>query len=66
MSFTIQDKTEYKTEIFRIEDENGNEYFVRFMEDLSYTAIEVESDEDGLLDENDPRYKELVSLCENY
>jgi hypothetical protein len=64
MKYTIDNKAEYVTKIFTILDENENEYFVRFMEDLSYTAVEVESDEDGLLGEDDPRYKELVTLCE--
>lgn len=64
MKFEITDKSEYKTRIFTVEDESGSEYFVRFIEDLSYTSVEVESDEDGLLDEDDPRYKELVDLCE--
>lgn len=64
MKYTIESKAEYVTKVFSILDENENEYIVRFIEDLSCDSIEVESDEDGLLGEDDPRYKELVTLCE--
>ena len=64
MKYTIDDKVEYVTKVFTITDENETEYFVRFIEDLSCDSIEVESDEDGLLGEEDPRFEELVNLCE--
>ena len=65
MKFEITDRSEYVTRIFSVEDENGNEYIVRFLDNISYTAVEVESlDEGRLLDEEEPLFAELVDLCE--
>lgn len=66
MKFEVLDKSEYVTKIFSVEDENGNEYIVRIMENDTHDSIEVESLEEGLLDEDNPIWKELVDLCENH
>lgn len=61
MELTIKDKSVYITTVFTLEDADGGQYYVRFVDGHGY---EVESPRD-VLEPSDPMYDELITICEN-
>ena len=64
MKFEITEKTIYKTIVWTIESE-GDTYFVRCIENDLYDDWQVESETDGILDNEDEIAQQLICMCEH-
>jgi len=62
--FQIADKTTYKTIVWTIESEDET-YIVRCIENDIYGEWQVESETDGILDNEDEIASLLIYICEH-
>jgi hypothetical protein len=63
MAFQIVDKSTYRTMVWTIEGENDT-YIVRCIEHDIYDEWQVESDTEGIMDEEDEIAQQLIGMCE--
>jgi len=63
MAFQIVDKSTYRTMVWTIEGENDT-YIVRCIEHDIYDEWQVESDAEGIMDEEDEIAQQLIGMCE--
>ena len=63
MAFQIVDKSTYRTMVWTIEGENDT-YIVRCIEHDIYDEWQVESDAEGIMDEDDEIAQQLIGMCE--
>ena len=63
MAFQIVDKSTYLTMVWTIEDENDT-YIVRCIEHDIYDEWQVESDAEGIIDEDEEIAQQLIGMCE--
>ena len=63
MAFQIVDKSTYRTMVWTIEGEDDT-YIVRCIEHDLYDEWQVESDTEGIMDEEDEIAQQLIGMCE--
>jgi hypothetical protein len=63
MAFQIVDKSTYRTMVWTIESEDDT-YIVRCIEHDIYDEWQVESDTEGIMDEEDEIAQQLIGMCE--
>ena len=63
MAFQITDKSTYRTMVWTIEGENDT-YIVRCIEHDLYDEWQVESDAEGIIDEDEEIAQQLIGMCE--
>lgn len=63
MAFQIVDKSTYRTMVWTIEGENDT-YIVRCIEHDIYDEWQVESDAEGIIDEDEEIAQQLIGMCE--
>ena len=63
MAFQITDKSTYRTMVWTIEGENDT-YIVRCIEHDLYDEWQVESDTEGIIDEDEEIAQQLIGMCE--
>jgi hypothetical protein len=63
MAFQIVDKSTYRTMVWTIEGENDT-YIVRCIEHDIYDEWQVESDTEGIMDEDEEIAQQLIGMCE--
>ncbi len=63
MAFQIVDKSTYRTMVWTIEGEDDT-YIVRCIEHDLYDEWQVESDAEGIIDEDEEIAQQLIGMCE--
>ena len=63
MAFQIVDKSTYRTMVWTIEGKDDT-YIVRCIEHDIYDEWQVESDAEGIMDEDDEIAQQLIGMCE--
>ena len=63
MAFQIVDKSTYRTMVWTIEGKDDT-YIVRCIEHDIYDEWQVESDAEGIMDEEDEIAQQLIGMCE--
>jgi hypothetical protein len=63
MAFQIVDKSTYRTTVWTIEGKDDT-YIVRCIEHDTYDEWQVESDVEGIMDEDEEISQQLIGMCE--
>ena len=63
MAFQIVDKSTYRTMVWTIETEDDT-YYVRCIENDIYDEWQVESETEGIMDNEEEIAQQLIGMCE--